>query len=888
MKIGCETIIFGAQLDDLDHTLATLAHLGFSGVEFSQRPRRIYLYDSATGSHHPVSIEELASRLKANGLTFLGMAGGTVAERIDFCRNTDPERLERLGVTEADCRPHYLYVEDPAGEDATYAMERGFDVACHPHAFSRFDRVEAAKPYFDDQNPRLHWMPDAAHMFVTGEDPVAVVRSLPIEKMIAVHLKDFDAAYGRSYHRYAKGFGPLGTGDVPLEDLLDVLRDRDYDGWLVVEQDYALDDPVNSLLRSVRWLSARGLAQHSIDLLPEGGPHLIPRPSEFENLGMSLAQFSARLFSASDSPLDVCYQRIAEAVCRLFRATHVSLWSCSQARDDLFLLTSYPPHLHTHEEPFSLDRAESALGSVVNPMEVREFTVANLVQPDGQRRFAWQSVARQTGAETAIAMAIPNRYNPHVVRMIIGIMRGPEPAVDARGITGAIAGDIARAADIALDDACSAIANRVNMAADRTNSLQQFLEELEKLIRSSLKCEALTIFLASRSGERLEARWSTNGKCAWDPTLRKEERCYRAHEIQHPTVQSWTQYRTILMAVGNTAFREGEGGAKSHEDVPDSSKERDNILLVPLVAVSATPDGRQHTSVLGVVRCRNKRPIMLPDGQEGRPYFTDDDAAILSAICQAAAPHVDVLRRDEWLLRSLAHLTHELNMPVNTLQAATDELRTLLKKDADPLVGDLLENMLSWTGLMSRVIGAADIFGRKGERLQMQCKPTHFMGDVIAPLKPQLRFLLANRGFDVSRVTYSDFWEVPRLWIDRNLFQMVFFNLLSNAIKYAYNDRSRFKIHIDCGQSKGFYWISCSDWGPGIDERHVSTIFEEGVRGPESVNRIVEGMGFGLWIVRRIVEAHGGSVEVSNVYNPTTFTMYLPESLRSSAPKQQQ
>ncbi len=66
MKIGCETIIFGAQLDDLDHTLATLAHLGFSGVEFSQRPRRIYLYDSATGSHHPVSIEELASRQTAS------------------------------------------------------------------------------------------------------------------------------------------------------------------------------------------------------------------------------------------------------------------------------------------------------------------------------------------------------------------------------------------------------------------------------------------------------------------------------------------------------------------------------------------------------------------------------------------------------------------------------------------------------------------------------------------------------------------------------------------------------------------------------------------------------------------------------------------------------
>src|SRR5207244_9164729 len=126
-----------------------------------------------------------------------------------------------------------------------------------------------------------------------------------------------------------------------------------------------------------------------------------------------------------------------------------------------------------------------------------------------------------------------------------------------------------------------------------------------------------------------------------------------------------------------------------------------------------------------------------------------------------------------------------------------------------------------------------------------------------------------ERGFSTDRIEYSRFDQIPALWVDKNQFQQVVFNLLSNAIKYAFEDPSAFNIRITAAREFGFYSLRFGDTGVGIPAGCERAVFEEEFRGPDLSGRNVAGQGLGLWIVRRVVEAHGGDVRVTKHHLPT-------------------
>lgn len=517
-------------------------------------------------------------------------------------------------------------------------------------------------------------------------------------------------------------------------------------------------------------------------------------------------------------------------------------------------------------------------------MNATVMDIASLEEGDPATLFSYRSVALKTAAQSAIAMAIPNRYNPNATRLLIGVLQKETHPCSYSDIVELISDDIGCAVNAALDDACAVAAGNVSLIADQKGALNDFLSKLGPLIKQELECEALTIFLKNRTGDRLESRWGP--WLEWQEGLPENEKCYRKEETKHPTVQCWQECRTILMASAvNEVFGGDHKQAKSTEQVPAGSELHDDVLVVPLVAASMKPDGTLLFSVIGVVRCRNKQKITLTNGALQHPYFTHDDAAILSTICQSSVPHIDTLMRDEGLAKTISNMTHELNMPVNTLQAAVDRVQTLIAQGRYSALSDLAEDMLSWTGLMGRIIDMADLFGKRDRLLEPECERIGLFGDVIAPLKPVMSKLLADRGFDVNKITYGKIESIPLLYLDRNQFQMVFFNLFSNAIKYSFNDPSQFRIEITAEHRNGEYQIRFQNWGPGILPEYIDAVFDIGIRGPTAVNQLVKGMGLGLWVVRRVVEAHEGRVAVTSASDPTTITIFLPEARRASPPR---
>jgi signal transduction histidine kinase len=106
---------------------------------------------------------------------------------------------------------------------------------------------------------------------------------------------------------------------------------------------------------------------------------------------------------------------------------------------------------------------------------------------------------------------------------------------------------------------------------------------------------------------------------------------------------------------------------------------------------------------------------------------------------------------------------------------------------------------------------------------------------------------------------------------DRFRLEQVVVNLVMNAIKYA----SRHPVHIGVLAVEGQAVISVRDEGPGINLEQQRTLFERFDRG--SAPKGTPGLGLGLYIVRQIVAAHGGTIGVeSQEGRGCVFTVRLP------------
>jgi signal transduction histidine kinase len=101
----------------------------------------------------------------------------------------------------------------------------------------------------------------------------------------------------------------------------------------------------------------------------------------------------------------------------------------------------------------------------------------------------------------------------------------------------------------------------------------------------------------------------------------------------------------------------------------------------------------------------------------------------------------------------------------------------------------------------------------------------------------------------------------------------VFGNLLTNAAKYSAED-AEIALRVVCEDDRAL--ISITDHGEGIAQDALPHLFDRFYRVAGTADR-VQGLGLGLFITRRIVEAHGGSISVqSQPGQGSTFTVSLP------------
>ncbi len=115
------------------------------------------------------------------------------------------------------------------------------------------------------------------------------------------------------------------------------------------------------------------------------------------------------------------------------------------------------------------------------------------------------------------------------------------------------------------------------------------------------------------------------------------------------------------------------------------------------------------------------------------------------------------------------------------------------------------------------------------------------------------------------------------------LLKELFANLFSNAIKYGGQDP---EVTVQVRNEGPWTLVEVSDNGAGIPEEDLPRIFDCFFRGSGEAARKSPGLGIGLAIVKRVAEAHGGTVSVrSRLGEGTAFTVKLPLAQATAAAK---
>ena len=237
------------------------------------------------------------------------------------------------------------------------------------------------------------------------------------------------------------------------------------------------------------------------------------------------------------------------------------------------------------------------------------------------------------------------------------------------------------------------------------------------------------------------------------------------------------------------------------------------------------------------------------------------DNALLYADAQRA-----VRLRDDFL--SIAG--HELRTPLTALQLQLQGLVRNLRKPSPPPVVDLIGRLEKASGHVARLERLI------GELLDVGRITTGRMGMHREEMDlAQLAREVVERFADDSERAHAPIaLAVPAPVVgqwDRLRLDQVLTNLMANAIKYGAGK----PIDVEVANAGGRAVLRVRDRGIGIgaaDQERIFGRFERAVS-----ERHFGGLGLGLWIVRQIVETHGGSIAVrSTPGTETLFTVELP------------
>ncbi|MRR53166.1 MAG: PAS domain-containing sensor histidine kinase [Deltaproteobacteria bacterium] len=227
--------------------------------------------------------------------------------------------------------------------------------------------------------------------------------------------------------------------------------------------------------------------------------------------------------------------------------------------------------------------------------------------------------------------------------------------------------------------------------------------------------------------------------------------------------------------------------------------------------------------------------------------------------------------RDEKRSREefVAKMTHDLKSPLMVLQGYVQAIKLGMWGDIHPKLQKTLEDMeRSGKSLYSMIEDLLDVYRLEMGLVQIKRLP--------CDLAALLESCCHDRQLEADEQGVSLVVKLPRKFqqveLDTKQFSRVFANIVGNAVKFTPRGG---KVTVSAQVRQGNFRVSVKDSGIGIAESDTSSIFKKYFRTEQAAG--FKGSGLGLALSKEIVEAHGGTIEVTSVVGKgSTFTVIAP------------
>ena len=274
-----------------------------------------------------------------------------------------------------------------------------------------------------------------------------------------------------------------------------------------------------------------------------------------------------------------------------------------------------------------------------------------------------------------------------------------------------------------------------------------------------------------------------------------------------------------------------------------------SIIAVPMIA---------KDKVIGVLEALNKC--------EGT--YSDSELEVLSVLGAQAAVAIENARLFQQS-DLISELVHEIRTPLTSISTVADLLqRPAISRDQHSHMVKTIQNeTLRLNELATSFLDLA--------RLESGRSSLNLSVFSVREILDECALVIKPRAIESDvRLTVEVGEEEPFvLEADRDKVKQVILNLLSNAVKY---NRSQGRVLLSAEQADSNIRISVKDTGVGLSEEDLSHLFEKFYRASGS-ERNIRGTGLGLSICKRIIDVHGGKIEVqSKLERGSSFTVVLP------------
>jgi len=404
-----------------------------------------------------------------------------------------------------------------------------------------------------------------------------------------------------------------------------------------------------------------------------------------------------------------------------------------------------------------------------------------------------------------------------------------------------------------------------------TVDIDKLSQHAMEILRIAIKSQYITILLVPSDKRKKSMRLLTNGK---DGSLKEKE-----------LYTSLMKRREHLVSQ-DEMYRLDEGVFKT--------------MLTSNCAVAARLE--THSEFIGYVLFGLK--------DNGRPYTNQDEELIRITADELALAIQNALHFEE--IRLFNHtLQAKIEDATSQLVKTNKELRHVdeTKDEFISMASHQLRTPLtSVKGYLSMVLegdtGKITNMQRQllGEAFTSSERMVHLIGDFLNVSRLQTgKFILEQRMTDLGTVTEQEVNSLqttatareltleyrkpsyfPMLYIDDNKIRQVIMNFIDNAIYYSTPETT---IRVELSIVDGDALLQVHDTGIGVPKAEQAHLFTKFFRATNARKQRPDGTGIGLFLAKKIIVAHGGSMVFESVEGQgSTFGFRLPISQLSNAP----